>query len=91
MAKTIAEIKEMCERNQRECEFRVLLKKIGDFYKYTPEDNKWVYESYKINPDGVVKALKDQAEGIDNFKALGANSCDDVSGVLDKCQYLATR
>lgn len=53
-------IKQKIQKNQQEARFRVLLKRIGSIYKYTPEDNKEVYEQFLMNRAGVVKALEDQ-------------------------------
>lgn len=62
---------EICAKNQRECDFRTLSRKVGKFYKYTSDDYQEIYDSYLADPVGVVKALKEQATAVDTFIEYG--------------------
>jgi predicted RNA-binding protein with PIN domain len=68
--KTVEELKEMFERNRQEYIFRKLLDRLVKYYDYTKEDRQEVYDSYKLDPPGVIVALKAQCEHLDNLEQL---------------------
>ena len=50
--------------------FKILARKISDYYDYTEEDKDDLWEAYKIDPKGILNALDDQYSNIGAEVAL---------------------
>ncbi len=48
-----------------------LVNEIGDYWHYTNEDKREIWDSFKLNPEGVIKALKQQVEHVRVLIQLG--------------------
>jgi hypothetical protein len=52
-------------------QFKTLVNYIGDYWHYTNEDKRELWDSFKIDPEVVINALQDQRQHVSNLIELG--------------------
>jgi hypothetical protein len=68
---TIEDTKKKIERMHKEAQFKTLATKVANYWDYTPEDRRELWEAFKIDPEGILAAVRQQAEEIEVRVKLG--------------------
>ena len=59
------------KKNQQEAEYKKLLTKISDYYRYSKEDRRDIDVFFNADPLSVILALRQQADTVDAEIRLG--------------------